>query len=135
VLAGRDPALGPAILVMLLVLGGLVVSAWHGVAYAELGTGRRAPAGSALGLANTAVFIACFHPHADPASAGLAGLAPVWLAAGGAALLPLPLLVPGAPAGSVIVFREARTPSEFVHPLVALGLAHEAGLEAVARQL
>jgi hypothetical protein len=97
VLAGRDPALGPAGPGHAAGAGRPrgVGLAWRGLCRARHLAGAR-QAGSALGLANTAVFIACFHPHADPASAGLAGLAPVWLAAGGAALLPLPLLVPGA---------------------------------------
>jgi predicted MFS family arabinose efflux permease len=62
--AGRD-ALGPAVLqaamVGTLALGGIGVSAWHGVAYAELATRAGAnQAGTALGMANTAVFGACF---------------------------------------------------------------------------
>ena len=64
-LAGEHGVLAPAALrvamVATLVLGGVGVSAWHGVAYAELATRAGAnQAGTALGMANTAVFGVCF---------------------------------------------------------------------------
>jgi len=93
--AGRampHPALTAAVAVWL-ALAGICVSAWHGVAYAELATlaGAR-NVGTALGLGNTAVFVACF---ATPLAIGqglpLAGWAGVWLGAAGCALAALPL--------------------------------------------
>ncbi|XAH25471.1 MFS transporter [Xylophilus sp. GW821-FHT01B05] len=76
-----------------LALAGTCVSAWHGVAYAELATlagARRV--GTALGMANTAVFVVCF---ATPLAIGqglpLAGWGGVWLGAACCALAALPL--------------------------------------------
>lgn len=87
-----------AALVALLVVGGVCVSAWHGVAYTELatlsGAGR---AGTALGMANTAVFMVCFvTPLAIPHLRAAHGWSLVWLAASACALLALPLLAPPA---------------------------------------
>ncbi|MFS2055632.1 MFS transporter, partial [Variovorax sp. CT11-76] len=48
-------------LVVLLGVSGICVSAWHGVAYTELATlAGAARAGTALGMANTSVFLVCF---------------------------------------------------------------------------
>ena len=82
-----------------LVLAGLVVSAWHGVAYAELATlaGAR-QSGTALGLANTWVFVVCFvTPSVLPGLLQWQGWPAVWLAASICAALAGPLLLrPGA---------------------------------------
>ena len=82
-----------------LVLAGLVVSAWHGVAYAELATlaGAR-QSGTALGLANTWVFVVCFvTPSVLPGLLQWQGWPAVWLAASACAALAGPLLLgPGA---------------------------------------
>ena len=81
-------------LVCLLIACGVCVSAWHGVAYTELASlsgARRA--GTALGMANTAVFLVCFlTPLSIPHLRALLGWPLVWFAASGCALMALPLL-------------------------------------------
>lgn len=88
-----------ALLAIWLVLAGLVVSAWHGVAYAELATlaGAR-QSGTALGLANTWVFVVCFvTPSVLPGLLQWQGWPVVWLAASACAALAGPMLLrPGA---------------------------------------
>lgn len=86
-----------AALVVLLGLCGVCVSAWHGVAYTELATlAGAARAGTALGLANTSVFLVCFAtPFSIPHLLALQGWPLVWLAASACALVAMPLLVPG----------------------------------------
>lgn len=83
-------------LMVLLAVGGICVSAWHGVAYTELATLAGAQrAGTALGMANTAVFVACFLvPLAIPHLLSAQGWALVWLAAAACAVLAMGLLVP-----------------------------------------
>lgn len=57
--AGHDVPVG--VLVILLVVAGICVSAWHGVAYTELATlAGAARAGTALGMANTVVYAGLF---------------------------------------------------------------------------
>ena len=72
-----------AAMVGTLALAGICVSAWHGVAYAELATRAGAnQAGTALGMANTAVFGACFvTPLAVAHLVGWQGWPLAWLAA------------------------------------------------------
>ncbi|MBT2335383.1 MFS transporter [Variovorax paradoxus] len=83
-------------LVALLAASGVCVSAWHGVAYTELATlAGAARAGTALGMANTSVFLACFlTPFSIPHLLVLQGWPLVWLAAAACALVAMPLLVP-----------------------------------------
>ncbi len=88
-------------LVVLLVACGVCVSAWHGVAYTELatlsGAGR---AGTALGMANTSVFIVCFlTPLCIPHLLAFQGWPLVWFAASACAVLAAPLLQPAKPHG------------------------------------
>ena len=80
----------------LLVLSGLIVSAWHGVAYAELGTrAGAAQSGTALGMANTSVFVVCFlTPLVIPHLLALQGWPLVWLAASSVACATRALLAP-----------------------------------------
>lgn len=80
----------------LLVLGGICVSAWHGVAYTELAALAGAQrAGTALGMANTAVFIVCFIvPLLIPRLLWAGGWSLVWLAAAGCAGVAMSLLKP-----------------------------------------
>lgn len=94
-----SPALRIA-LVVLLGVSGVCVSAWHGVAYTELATlAGAARAGTALGMANTSVFLVCFlTPFSIPHLLALQGWALVWLAAAACALVAMPLLVPRAAA-------------------------------------
>jgi MFS family permease len=88
-------------LVALLGVSGVCVSAWHGVAYTELATlAGAARAGTALGMANTSVFLVCFvTPFSIPHLLALQGWPLVWLAASACALVAMPLLVP-RPAAS-----------------------------------
>lgn len=98
--AADAPALRLA-LVLLLAACGICVSAWHGVAYTELATlAGAARAGTALGMANTSVFLVCFvTPSSIPHLLALQGWPLVWLAASACALVALPLLAPAqAPA-------------------------------------
>jgi len=85
-------------LMLLLALSGVCVSAWHGVAYTELATLSGAErAGTALGMANTSVFVVCFlTPLLIPHLLVLQGWPLVWLVASGCALLAVPLLQPAA---------------------------------------
>jgi sugar phosphate permease len=97
--AADSPALRIA-LVVLLTASGVCVSAWHGVAYTELATlAGAARAGTALGMANTSVFLVCFiTPFSIPHLLALQGWPLVWLAASACALIAMPLLVPRAAA-------------------------------------
>jgi len=93
-LAGQLPAVGSVmatLLIVMLVLTGVCVSAWHGVAYTELATiaGAR-NAGTALGMANTSVFVMCFlTPLAIPHILTLGNWPAVWLVGSACALLAL----------------------------------------------
>ncbi len=90
-------------LVVVLGSSGVCVSAWHGVAYTELATlAGAARAGTALGMANTSVFLVCFvTPFSIPHLLALQGWPMVWLAASACALVAMPLLVPRADATAV----------------------------------
>ena len=85
---------GGAALALLLVLCGTAISAWHGVAYADLATrAGAAQAGTALGLCNTFVFVANFlTPQGVAALLPHAGWATVWLAAAASSVAAWPLL-------------------------------------------
>ncbi|GKT22171.1 MFS transporter [Acidovorax sp. SUPP3334] len=101
--AGRHAADTLAVriaLVGLLGVSSLCASAWHGVAYTELATlAGAARAGTALGMANTSVFVVCFvTPLAIPHLLALQGWPVVRLAASACALAAMPLLVPRAAA-------------------------------------
>ncbi|CAN7348298.1 MFS transporter [Mesorhizobium caraganae] len=91
---GAHAALMPAIAV-LLVVAGISVSAWHGVAYTELATLAGASrAGTALGLANSFVFIAFFVvPTAIPALLLVWSWPGVWLVGALCALTAWPILL------------------------------------------
>jgi MFS family permease len=95
-------------LVALLVACGVCVSAWHGVAYTELatlsGAGR---AGTALGMANTSVFIVCFlTPLCIPHLLAFQGWPLVWFAASACAVAAAPLLQPAKLCGLTRVDRQ-----------------------------
>lgn len=83
----------PALLVLLLVGAGIAVSAWHGVAYTELATmAGAASAGTALGMANTMVYVGMFlTPLLIPRLLACASWTMVWSAAALLALLARPL--------------------------------------------
>lgn len=69
-------------IVAILVLAGICVSAWHGVAYTELATLAGANhAGTALGMANTVVYLGLFAtPLAIPPLLAVSSWSVVWLA-------------------------------------------------------
>ncbi|WP_258119246.1 MFS transporter [Mesorhizobium onobrychidis] len=89
-----QPILSPAIL-GLLVVAGVCVSSWHGVAYTELATLAGANhAGTALGLANSFVFIVFFLvPIAIPGLLVFWSWTGVWLAAAFCALIAWPIFL------------------------------------------
>ncbi|MEJ8811041.1 MFS transporter [Variovorax ureilyticus] len=94
---GSAPADSPASQVLLTVLVlacGVCVSAWHGVGYTELATlSGPARAGTALGMANTSVFVVCFvTPWSIPHLLAWRDWPMVWFAAAACALVALPLL-------------------------------------------
>jgi MFS family permease len=112
--AGTHAAGSPALriaLVVLLGVSGVCVSAWHGVAYTELATlAGAARAGTALGMANTSVFLVCFvTPFSIPHLLALQGWPLVWLAASASALVAMPLLVPRPSAATVADQKVAKT--------------------------
>jgi MFS family permease len=74
----------PALLAAMLVFAGICVSAWHGVAYTELATlAGTQRAGTALGMANTAVYAGFFvTPLVIPPVLAAGSWAIVWLGAG-----------------------------------------------------
>lgn len=84
------------LLTILLAVSGVCVSAWHGVAYAELATlAGAARSGTALGMANTFVFGVCFlTPLAIPHLVALDGWPLVWIVVSACALAAMPLLAP-----------------------------------------
>jgi MFS family permease len=92
---GWQPVLAAAT-VAALIVAGVCVSAWHGVAYTELATLAGASrAGTALGLANSFVFIAFFLvPIAIPGLLVLWSWTGVWLAAAACALAAWPIFLP-----------------------------------------
>ncbi|MBR8143386.1 MFS transporter [Burkholderia sp. AU19243] len=77
-----SPHVPLAAIVALLVFAGICVSAWHGVAYTELATLAGANhAGTALGMANTIVYLGLFAtPLAIPPLLAATSWSVVWLA-------------------------------------------------------
>lgn len=110
-LAGQLPTVGPAVaalLIAMLVLTGISVSAWHGVAYTELATiaGAR-NAGTALGMANTSVFVMCFlTPLAIPHILTIGNWPAVWLTGSVCALIALQFF-PKPVQATIVCAREA----------------------------
>ncbi|VWD54699.1 MFS transporter permease [Burkholderia lata] len=80
-------------IVAILVFAGICVSAWHGVAYTELATLAGANhAGTALGMANTIVYLGLFAtPLAIPPLLAASSWSVVWLAAALVAAATYPL--------------------------------------------
>ncbi|SAK60518.1 MFS transporter [Caballeronia ptereochthonis] len=83
----------PWLVAAMLVFAGVCVSAWHGVAYTELATlAGTTRAGTALGMANTAVYVGFFlTPLVIPHVLAAGSWAIVWLVAGVCASLAWPL--------------------------------------------
>jgi MFS family permease len=93
-LAGMHHAARAGLFAVMIVLGGVSASAWHGVAFTELatlaGTNR---AGTALAMGNTCVFLTLFvTPLAIPALLSVGGWPLVWTVASACALIALPVL-------------------------------------------
>ncbi|MCA8325810.1 MFS transporter [Burkholderia cepacia] len=78
-----SPHVPLAAIVAILVFAGVCISAWHGVAYTELATLAGANhAGTALGMANTVVYLGLFAtPLAIPPLLAVSSWSVVWLAA------------------------------------------------------
>ncbi|WP_260855279.1 MFS transporter [Mesorhizobium amorphae] len=98
-LAAPGSAAFAAALVATLILAGISVSSWHGVAYAEIATLAGASrAGSALGLANTLVFVGFFLvPLSIPHLLAATSWAGIWMAAAACALIAWPILLKPEP--------------------------------------
>jgi len=94
IIPGGQPLLSAAI-VAALIVAGICVSAWHGVAYTELATLAGASnAGTALGLANSFVFVAFFLvPIAIPGLLAVGSWTGVWLSAAICALIAWPIFL------------------------------------------
>ncbi|VWC31233.1 MFS transporter permease [Burkholderia lata] len=88
-----SPHVPLAVIVAILVFAGICVSAWHGVAYTELATLAGANhAGTALGMANTIVYLGLFAtPLAIPPLLAASSWSVVWLAAALVAAATYPL--------------------------------------------
>ncbi|RVB40356.1 MFS transporter, partial [Mesorhizobium sp. M7A.F.Ca.CA.004.05.1.1] len=84
-----------AVLPVVLIVAGISVSSWHGVAYTELATLAGAShVGTALSLANTFVFVGFFLvPVAIPGLLHLWSWSGVWLAAAICALIARPIFL------------------------------------------
>ncbi|MFF7057219.1 MFS transporter [Achromobacter spanius] len=109
------PTAAGAVLAMagLLAAAGICASAWHGVAYTELATlAGAARAGTALGMANSCVYLGLFlTPLAIPHVVAASSWPAAWVLAGALMLAALPLLprparrqaadvMPGIPASA-----------------------------------
>jgi MFS family permease len=90
---GGAHAMTTAVLAVMVVLGGVSASAWHGVAYTELATlaGTRR-AGTALAMGNTCAFMTLFvTPLAIPPLLAATSWPSVWAIASACALVALPV--------------------------------------------
>jgi MFS family permease len=92
-LAGLHHAAMTIVFALMIVLGGVSASAWHGVAFTELatlaGTNR---AGTALAIGNTCVFLTLFlTPLAIPPLLSVGSWPMVWAVASVCALIALPV--------------------------------------------
>jgi MFS family permease len=90
---GSGHRLPEAWLISGVVFAGICASAWHGVAYTELATmAGKERAGTALGMANTAVYFGFFvTPLCIAHLLAIGSWGVVWLVAAGCALFAYPL--------------------------------------------
>jgi MFS family permease len=97
-----------AVFALMVVLGGVSASAWHGVAFTELATlAGTSRAGTALAIGNTCVFLTLFvTPLAIPPLLSVGSWSMVWAVASACALLALPVFPRAMPKRNV---RAART--------------------------
>jgi MFS family permease len=92
-IAGLHHLAMTALLALLVVLGGVSASAWHGVAFTELATlAGTSRAGTALAIGNTCVFMTLFlTPLAIPPLLSVGSWPMVWAVASACALIALPV--------------------------------------------
>jgi MFS family permease len=90
---GSGYKLSEALLIPIIAFAGICASAWHGVAYTELATlAGKERAGTALGMANTAVYLGFFlTPLCIPHLLAMGSWGIVWLVAAVCALFAYPL--------------------------------------------
>ena len=102
VVAGAHFAASAAVLTVLILLGGVSASAWHGVAFTELATlaGTRR-AGTALAMGNTFAFSTLFlTPLVIPLLLSVGSWPLVWALASACALIALPVFPRAVVAGA-----------------------------------
>lgn len=106
-LAGMRHAALTAVFALMIVLGGISGSAWHGVAFTELATlAGTSRAGTALAMGNTCVFLTLFlTPLAIPPLLSVGSWPMVWAVASVCALIALPVLPRAARAGKLTAAR------------------------------
>ncbi|SOE67315.1 Sugar phosphate permease [Burkholderia sp. OK233] len=92
-LAGMHHTAMTAVVALMIVLGGISASAWHGVAFTELATlAGTSRAGTALAMGNTCVFLTLFlTPLAIPLLLSVGSWPMVWAVASVCALIALPV--------------------------------------------
>ncbi|MFM0555805.1 MFS transporter [Paraburkholderia sediminicola] len=106
-LAGMHHAAMTAVFALMVVLGGVSASAWHGVAFTELATlAGTSRAGTALAIGNTCVFLTLFlTPLAIPPLLSVGSWPMVWAVASVCALIALPVFPRAAREGKVSAAR------------------------------
>lgn len=106
-LAGMHHAAMTAVFALMIVLGGISASAWHGVAFTELATlAGTSRAGTALAIGNTCVFLTLFlTPLAIPLLLSVGSWPMVWAIASMCALLALPVFPRAARASKLAAVR------------------------------
>ena len=92
-LAGMHHTAMTAVVALMIVLGGISASAWHGVAFTELATlAGTSRAGTALAIGNTCIFLMLFlAPLAIPVLLSVGSWPMVWAVASLCALIALPV--------------------------------------------
>ncbi|HEX3634922.1 MAG TPA: MFS transporter [Paraburkholderia sp.] len=105
--AGMHHAALTAVFALMIVLGGISGSAWHGVAFTELATlAGTSRAGTALAMGNTCVFLTLFlTPLAIPPLLSVGSWPMVWAVASVCALIALPVLPRAARASKLTAAR------------------------------
>jgi MFS family permease len=88
---------------LMVVLGGVSASAWHGVAFTELATlAGTSRAGTALAMGNTCVFLTLFlTPLAIPPLLSIGSWPAIWAVAAACALIAFPVFPRAVPNGGV----------------------------------
>jgi MFS family permease len=106
-LAGMHHAAMTAVFALMVVVGGVSASAWHGVAFTELATlAGTSRAGTALAIGNTCVFLTLFlTPLAIPPLLSVGSWPMVWAVASVCALIALPVFPRAAREGKVSAAR------------------------------